>query len=164
MASLRLRTQLLVATLLIISTLLGALLLIVRHTVRTEIAEGVQQSTEASLHAFENVQQERELQLSRTAALLAELPPLIAMMPSGHAPTIQDASEPFWKLAGSQLFVLGSPEGQVYALHVSKPGWDARLAEEDLKKSVKQGDDAAWWYGNDRLYRVFLNTIMAGSE
>ena len=164
MASLRLRTQLLVATLLIISTLLGALLLIVRHTVRTEIAEGVQQSTEASLHAFENVQQERELQLSRTAALLAELPPLIAMMPSGHAPTIQDASEPFWKLAGSQLFVLGSPEGQVYALHVSKPGWDARLAEEDLKKSVKQGDDAAWWYGNDRLYRVFLHTIMAGSE
>ena len=107
MARLRLRTQLVVATLLIISTLLGALLLIVRHTVRTEIAEGVRQSTEASLHAFENVQQERELQLSRTAALLAELPTLKAMMPLEHAPTIQDASEPFWKLAGSQIVCVG---------------------------------------------------------
>jgi signal transduction histidine kinase len=164
MARLRLRTQLLVATLLIISTLLGALLLIVRRTVRTEIADGVRQSTDASLHAFENVQQERERQLSRTAALLAELPTLKAMMPLGHAPTIQDASEPFWKLAGSQLFVLGGPDGQVYGFHVSKPGWDARLAETDLKKSIERGDDAAWWYGNGQLYRVFLRTILAGSE
>ena len=164
MARLRLRTQLLVATLLIISTLLGALLLIVRRTVRTEIADGVRQSTDASLHAFENVQQERERQLSRTAALLAELPTLKAMMPLGHAPTIQDASEPFWKLADSQLFVLGGPDGQVYGFHVSKPGWDARLAETDLKKSIERGDDAAWWYGNGQLYRVFLRTILAGSE
>ncbi len=164
MARLRLRTQLVVATLLIISTLLGALLLIVRHTVRAEIAEGVRQSTEASLHAFENVQQERELQLSRTAALLAELPTLKAMMPLEHAPTIQDASEPFWKLAGSQLFVLAGPDGQVYGFHVSKPGWDAQLAEADLKKSIEHGEDAAWWYGNGQLYRVFLRTILAGSE
>jgi signal transduction histidine kinase len=163
MARLRLRTQLLVATLLIICTLLGALLLIVRHTVRSEIADGVRQSTDASLHAFENVQKERELQLFRTAALLAELPTLKAMMPLRHAPTIQDASEPFWKLAGSQLFVLSSPEGQVFGFHVSQPGWDALLAEANLKKSVEQGDDAAWWYGNGQLYRVFLRPILAGS-
>ncbi len=125
---------------------------------------GSEQSTEASLHAFENVQQERELQLSRTAALLAELPTLKAMMPLEHAPTIQDASEPFWKLAGSQLFVLGGPDGQVYGFHVSKQGWDAHLAEADLKKSIEHGEDAAWWYGNGQLYRVFLRTILTGSE
>jgi len=164
MARLRLRTELLVATLLIICALLGALLLIVRHTVQTAIAEGVRQSTDASLHAFENVQQERDLQLSRTAALLAELPTLKAMMPSRHALTIQDASEPFWKLAGSQLFVLSSPDGRVFGFHVSKPGWDAKLAEADLRKSLEQGDDSAWWYGNGQLYRVFLRTILAGSE
>jgi signal transduction histidine kinase len=163
MARLRLRTQLLVATLLIICTLMGALLLIVRYMVRSEIADGVRQSTDASLHAFENVQRERELQLIRTAALLSELPPLKAMMPLRHAPTIQDASEPFWKLAGSQLFVLSSPDGEVFGFHVSQPGWDARLAESNLKKSVEQGDDAAWWYGNGQLYRVFLRPILAGS-
>src|SRR5271163_1746594 len=64
LARLRLRTQLLTATLVIICALLGSLLLIVRHTVRSEIDEGVRQSTNDSLRAFENVQQERDLQLS----------------------------------------------------------------------------------------------------
>jgi hypothetical protein len=115
MARLRLRTQLLISTLLIICALLGALLLIVRRTVRSEIAEGVRQSTNASLHAFESVQQEHEMDLSRTAAMLAELPTLKAAMATQHAPTIQDASEPFWKLAGSQLLVLSNPDARVCA-------------------------------------------------
>lgn len=164
MARLRLRTQLLIATLLIICALLGALLLIVRHTVRTGIAEGTRQSTDASLHAFENVQQELELQLSQTAAMLANEPTLKATMATEHPLTIQDASEPFWKLAASQLFVLASPDGRVFGFHVSKPGWEASLAEADLKKSIEQGDDTAWWYGNGQLYRVFLRTILAGNE
>src|SRR5271154_7551732 len=113
LARLRLRTQLLTATLVIICALLGSLLLVVRHTVRSEIDEGVRQSTNDSLRAFENVQQERELQLSRTAAMLAELPTLKAVMATQHALTIQDASEPFWKLAGSDLFLLASNQGQV---------------------------------------------------
>ncbi|MFZ0883010.1 MAG: HAMP domain-containing sensor histidine kinase [Candidatus Acidiferrales bacterium] len=164
MARLRLRTQLLIATLLIICALLGALLLMVRHTVRSEIAEGVRQSTAASLHAFENVQQDRDLQFSRTAAMLAELPTLKAMMATQHALTIQDASEPLWKLAGSQLFILSGADGRFFAFHVSTLGWDRTLAEQDLKRSIEQGDDAAWWYGNGQLYRVFLHAILAGSE
>jgi signal transduction histidine kinase len=163
MARLRLRTQLLVGTLLIICALLGSLLVIVRYIVRTAIAEGVQQSTEASLHAFENVQRERDLELSRTAALMAELPPLKAVLATQHALTIQDASEPFWKLAGSQLFVLSSSDGQIYAFHVSENGWDAKLAEASLKRSIEQSDDSAWWYGQGQLYRVVLHTVLAGS-
>jgi signal transduction histidine kinase len=163
MARLRLRTQLLVGTLLIICALLGSLLVIVRHIVRAEIADGVQQSTDASLHAFENVQQQRDLELSRTAAMLAELPTLKAVLATQHALTIQDASEPFWKLAGSQLFVLSSPDGRIYGFHVSEHGWDPALAEASLKGSIEQGDDSAWWYGHGQLYRVFLHTILAGA-
>jgi signal transduction histidine kinase len=163
MARLRLRTQLLVGTLLIICALLGSLLVIVRHIVRAEIADGVQQSTEASLRAFENVQHQRDLELSRTAALMAELPPLKAVLATRHALTIQDASEPFWKLAGSQLFVLSSSDGQIYAFHVSEQGWDAKLAETSLKRSIEPGDDSAWWYGHGQLYRVFLHTVLAGA-
>ena len=163
MARLRLRTQLLVATLLTICALLGSLLVIVRYIVRAEIADGVQQSTDASLHAFENVQRQRDLELSRTAALMSELPPLKAVLATQHAVTIQDASEPFWKLAGSQLFVLSGPDGQIYGFHVSEGGWDPRLAETSLKRSIEQGDDSAWWYGQGQLYRVFLHTIFAGA-
>jgi signal transduction histidine kinase len=164
LARLRLRTQLLVATLVIICALLGSLLLIVRHTVRSEIDEGAQESTNESLRAFENVQQERELQLSRTAAMLAELPPLKALMTTEHALTIQDASEPLWKLAGSQLFVLAGTDGHVLGLHGTVPRWTTALAEENLQRSMEQGEDAAWWYGEGQLYRVFLRPITSGTE
>jgi signal transduction histidine kinase len=164
LARLRLRTQLLIATLVIICALLGSLLLIVRHTVRSEIVEGVEASTNDSLRAFENVQQEREVQLSRTAAMLAELPTLKALMTTEHALTIQDASEPLWKLAGSQLFVLARPDGHVLGFHGTAPRWNVDVAEENLEKSLEQGEDAAWWFGDGQLYRVFLRPITAGTE
>ena len=164
MARLRLRTQLLIASLVIICALLGSLLLIVRHTVRSEIDEGVQESTKESLRAFENVQQEREVQLSRTAAMLAELPPLKALMTTEHALTIQDASEPLWKLAGSQLFLLAGTDGHVLGFHGTSPRWKTEVAEENLTRSVAQGEDAAWWYGDGQLYRVFLRPITSGTE
>ena len=164
MVRLRLRTQLLIATLLIICTLTGGLVLIVRYTIRSEIAKQVQESTDASLLAFENVQRERELQLSRTAALLAELPTLKASMTTEHALTIQDASEPFWKLAGSDLFLLAKPDGSLLGFHLAKPGWDANVAARDLKSSLERGEDAAWWYAEGQLYRVFLHPITAGTE
>src|SRR5437868_2129259 len=162
MSRFRLRTQLFIATLMTICGLTGALLLIIRHTVSVETARQVRDGTDASVRAFENVQRQREQQLSRTAALLAELPTLEAMMP-GDALTIQDASTPFWKLSGSQLFVLAKTDGRVVALHTTKPGWPAEAAQRDLKRSLEQGEDAAWWYDNGRLYWVFLRSITAGS-
>jgi len=163
MARLRLRTQLLIATLVIIFALTGAVLLIIRHSVHSEITKQVQESTDASLHAFESVQQERERDLSRTAAMLAELPTLKALMTTEHAPTIQDASRPFWELAGSDLFVLANSNGRVLGFQV-KSGWTPELAEQDLAKSVGQGESSAWWYANGQLYWVFLRPIVAGAE
>ena len=163
MARLRLRTQLLIATLVIIFALTGAVLLIIRHSVHSEITKQVQGSTDASLHAFETVQRERERDLSRTAAMLAELPTLKALMTTEHAPTIQDASRPFWELAGSDLFVLANSNGRVLGFQV-KTGWTRELAEQDLAKSVGQGESSAWWYANGQLYWVFLRPIVAGAE
>jgi len=163
MARLRLRTQLLIATLVIIFALTGAVLLIIRHSVHSEITKQVQGSTDASLHAFETVQREREGDLSRTAAMLAELPTLKALMTTEHAPTIQDASRPFWELAGSDLFVLANSNGRVLGFQV-KTGWTRELAEQDLAKSVGQGESSAWWYANGQLYWVFLRPIVAGAE
>src|SRR6202008_4570427 len=163
MALLRLRTQLVIATLVIIFALTGAVLLIIRHSVHSEITKQVQGSTDASLHAFETVQRERERDLSRTAAMLAELPTLKALMTTEHAPTIQDASRPFWELAGSDLFVLANSTSSVLGFQI-KTGWTRELAEQDLAKSVGQGESAAWWYANGQLYWVFLCPIVAGAE
>src|SRR6202030_2719330 len=79
------------------------------------------------------------------------------------APTIQDASRPFWELAGSDLFVLANSNGRVLGFQV-KTGWTRELAEQDLAKSVGQGESSAWWYANGQLYWVFLRPIVAGAE
>jgi signal transduction histidine kinase len=149
--------------LLIISALTGAILLIVRHTVRTEVDREVRASTDASLRGFESVQKQREVELSRTAAMLAELPTLKALMTSQDAPTIQDASQSFWKLAGSDLLLLAGPDGRILGFHVAKPGWSSHLVQADLKRSLARGEEAAWWYADGQLYWVFLCPISSGN-
>src|ERR1700729_1364020 len=162
MSRLRLRTQLFLATLLTICALTGGFLLIIRHTVIIETDRQVRDGTEDSIRAFEGVQHQRERQLSSNAAMIADLPPLKSLMTTGHAPTIQDASTTYWKLAGSDLFVLAKPDGEVVTPHVTDSGFPPEAAERDLKRSMAQGDTASWWYDNDRLYWVFLRPITAG--
>ncbi len=163
MTHFRLRTQLFIATLLIICGLTGALLLIIRHTVSVETDQQVRDGTEKSVRAFESVQRQREQQLSRTAAMLADLPIVKAQMTTEHALTIQDASTSWWKLAGSDLFILALPDRRVVAFHVTKTGLPTEAVELDLKRSIEQGEDTSWWYDNGRLYEVFLRTITAGA-
>ena len=163
MSRLRLKTQLLFSTLLIICALIGAMLLIVRHTVRAEIDDQVRDSVAASVHAFESVQNQRQDQLSRTTAMLAELPTLKALMTTNHAPTIRDGSLPFWQLAGSDLFLLANPRGEIMALHARKSGLNGADVEQDLTRSVEGNEEAAWWYADDQLYWAFIRPITAGS-
>jgi signal transduction histidine kinase len=162
MARLRLQSQLLLSTLLIICALAGAILLIIRHTVRTQIADQVTHSTEASFQEFEKVQRQLQVQLSRTASLLAEIPTLKALMTTRDAPTIQDGSTPFWRLAGSDLFLLADPEGRVVALDVTQKGLSRQAAEDYLRTSLTGEQESAWWYSGGRLYWVFLRPILAG--
>ena len=162
MTHLRLRTQLLIATLLLIGALTSASLLIVRYTVRSQVDHQVQAGVSASIQAFRSVQRQREPQLSRSAALLAELPTLKALMTT-DAPTIQDGATPFFRLSLSDLMVLSDNSGKVMALHMSRPGWTREAAERHLKMSVDKGASANWWYDEGRLYWVFLRPITAGN-
>lgn len=163
MRTYRLRSQLLVAALLIILGLTGSLLFFIRHTVNSEIQKEVRDGTETSAHAFANVQQQRELQLSRTAAMLADLPILKAQMATQHALTIQDGSETLWKLSGSDLLALAKPDGEILALHMTKFPWPVATAERDLKSSLDAGEDASWWYHDGTLYWVFLRPVTSGA-
>jgi signal transduction histidine kinase len=162
MTHLRLRTQLLIATLLLIGALTSASLLIVRYTVRSQVDQQVRDGIDASLAAFKNLQHEREPQLSRSAALLAELPTLKALMTT-DALTIQDGATPFFKLSLSDLMVLSNNEGKVMALHLSRPGWSRDAAERHLRAALQADASASWWYDEGRLYWVFLRPITAGS-
>src|ERR1700758_5056130 len=129
MTHFRLRTQLFIATLLTVCGLTAGLVLIIRHTVSVETQRGVRDGTEASVRAFESVQRQRDRQLSSATAMLADLPVLYALMTTEHALTIQDGSTRYFKLSGSDLFVLAKPDGQIVALHMTNPGWPPEAAE-----------------------------------
>ena len=84
-------------------------------------------------------------------------------MTTHDAPTIQDGSTPFWRLAGSDLFLLADPEGRVVALDVTQRGLNREAAEGYLGNSLHDGQDSAWWYSGGRLYWIFLRPILAGT-
>src|ERR1051325_5096984 len=125
-----LRTKFLVALAAISASLTWATLLLVRHRVQIHVREEIDAGLQNSMVTFRSLQGERESTLARSAALLAALPPLKAVMTSRDTATIQDASETFWKLIGSELFVLSDSSGRLMALHTSKPGFTTSDAQD----------------------------------
>jgi len=116
---LRLRTQLLIATVLISSALTAASLLVVRQSVRTEVRGQTASGVFASVQAFKRIEQQEQEELRRTAGMLSELPTLKALMTTEHSATIQDASTQFWQLSGTDLLVLAATSGELMAVHVA---------------------------------------------
>ena len=112
-----LRTKFLLSLALISAMLTWATLLLVQYRVRIHVREEIAEELHNSVATFQSLQQQRESTLERSAALLATLPPLKAVMTSQDMATIQDASNMFWQLAGSQLFVLADRSGKLAALH-----------------------------------------------
>lgn len=158
----RLRTKFLIALLLISIGLTGASLLIVRQTVKTQIREQIIADLHSSILTFRNFQNERENALSHSAELLSNLPSLKALMTTEHAATIQDASLDFWKLGGSDLFVLADRSGNIVALHTSSPAFTIQIAQQSLDRSLQSGERSQWWFGAGHLYQVFLQPIYFG--
>jgi signal transduction histidine kinase len=158
-----LKTKLMLSLALISALLTWTTLLLVQYRVRLHVRDEIAQGLSNSVTTFQSLQQQRESTLERSAALLATLPPLKAVMTSQDVATIQDASGTFWQLAGSQLFVLADRSGRVAALHTATAGFTQRDAQASILQSLKNGDTRDWWFGDGRLFEVFLQRIYFGS-
>jgi len=137
-------------------------LLLVRRSVRKQVKKEIFADLQNSVSTFQNFQRERELSLSRSAELLADLPTLRALMTTQHAVTIQDASAEQWRLAGSDIFVLADRAGRVAALHTTSQGFTREMAQASLNTSFSQAAASHWWYGAQHLYEVCLKPIYFG--
>jgi len=98
---LRLRTKFLLSMLLISASLTATSLLLVRHSVQSQVKRGIVADLRNSISTFQNFQQLRELTLTRSAELLAYQPELRALMTAPDEATIQDASNDWWRLPGA---------------------------------------------------------------
>ncbi|MGH9529744.1 MAG: ATP-binding protein [Terriglobales bacterium] len=162
MVKLRLRTKFLLSMLLVSAGLTCTTLLLVRRSVQHQIKNSISADLQNSVSTFQNFQHERELTLSHSADLLADLPNLRALMTTHDEATIQDASTALWQLAGSDLFVLADRSGAIVALHVASPGFTRQMAQQSLKASTNIEGQSRWWFGAQHLYQVFLKPVYFG--
>ncbi len=163
MPGVRLRIKFLLSLLLVSLGLTGASLLIVRHTVQVQVRKQILAELRNSVLTFQNDQRRREVTLTRSAELLANIPNLKALMTTQDAATIQDASGDLWRLAGSDLFALAQRAGKIVALHTSTPGLTRGAAQELLQRSLQQDEPGHWWFSGGHLYEVFLQPIYFGT-
>jgi signal transduction histidine kinase len=162
MLKLRMRTKFLLSMLLISAGLTCTSLLLVRHSVQKQVRREIFADLRNSVSTFQNFQRERELTLTHSAELLADLPNLRALMTTEHEATIQDASSGLWRLAGSDLFLLADRTGRVVALHTASPGLTREMAQASLAGTLRDESSGHWWFGGEHLYEVFLRPIYFG--
>ncbi len=160
---LRMRTKFLLSMLLITAGLTCSSLLLVRRSVQAQVKKSIFADLQNSVSTFQNFQRERELTLSHSAELLADLPNLRALMTTEHEATIQDGSTDLWRLAGSDLFVLADRGGRVVALHTVTSGFTREMAQDSLNTPFNQEGSGQWWFGAHHLYQVFIKPIYFGT-
>src|SRR3982075_1756834 len=162
MGGIRLRTKFLLSMVVVSAALTFTTLFVVRHTVQQEVRLGIQRDLQNSVSAFHNFQKQREVTLERSAALLADLPIVRALMTSHHTATIQDASRHLWRLAGSDLLLLAGSSGKVMALQATPQEITVREGQEFFPTVVSREETRHWWYVEGHLYEVFLQDIYFG--
>lgn len=163
MKRLKLQTQLLVAVVGVVVLMTAAALFAIHLSLRSEVERREREDVAASVTAFRSVQAARESQLSRAAALLAEIPTLKALVSTGDQATVEDGSEPFFRLSGSDLFLLATSTGRVLGLHAKRDGWTQDVASKHLQNAIARSQTSGWWVDENRIYWVFLHPISAGS-
>ena len=166
MGGIRLRTKFLLSMVAVSAALTFTTLLVVRHTVQQEVRLGIQRDLQNSVSAFQNFQKQREVTLERSAALLADLPNVRALMTTHHAATIQDASRDLWQHAGSDLLLLADSSGKVMALQATPQEITVREGQDFfptvVSRLVSSAETRHWWYVEGHLYEVFLQDIYFG--
>jgi signal transduction histidine kinase len=162
MGGIRLRTKFLLSMVVVSTALTFTTLLVVRHTVQKEVRLGIQRDLQNSASAFHNFQEQREDTLERSAAMLADLPNVRALMTTHDAPTIQDASRDLWQLSKSDLLLLVDTSGKVMGLQATPPEITIRQAQDFFPQIVAGDATRHWWYVEGHLYELFLQEIYFG--
>ena len=164
MSRTRLRTRFLLSMLVITAGLTALSLLVVRHSVRNHVREGIAQDLRNSVTTFQNFQHDREVMLTHSAELVAYLPITRSILTAHDPATIQDASRDVWPLTGSDLLVLADRDGKVVALHTKSKGFSREAAQQFFGRSLNEEDSSHWWFDAHHLYQTFMQPVYFGSK
>jgi signal transduction histidine kinase len=139
-----------------------ATLLVVRNTISKQIRAEILRDLQGSVLTFQAFQSERKATLSHSAALLADLPTLKALMTTQDMATIQDASNSTWNLSGGDLMVLATPGGKIMAEHTTAQQITHSAVQGAMRRSLQLTVNRQWWFLDGHLYEVFFQPIYFG--
>jgi signal transduction histidine kinase len=135
---------------------------IVDARLHQRIAEASQLELRQSLSTFADAESERQVELQREDALLADLPSLKALMTTGDDRTIQDGGQQFWKTSGDDLFALALKDGHVSAAYTrGKPASD--VLRHDLEQALTL-EERGYLVSGHRLFGYSVKPLFFGDE
>lgn len=161
--TIRLRTKFLLSLLAITAGMTAATLGIVSYSVENRVRESLRDELRRSVKTYQTFAQQREMTMVRSAAMVANLPNVRALMSTQDAVTIQDESVSILRVSGADLMVLGNRTGEVAGLQENSDDFSRDEATGLLRKSMQRGEERNWWLGRGHLYEVWLQPIYFGT-
>ena len=135
-------------------------LLLVQRRLHTQVTAALSQDLSHSVVTFNDLQAVRLGALERENALLADLPPLKALMTSSDDLTIRDGAVEFWDLSGNDLFALADPSGRIVAAYTKDP---ATAGFKDHLQQLMQSSGKRYVIDGGSLYACSVRPLYFGS-
>lgn len=153
-----------VASLLAVAVVMTLVFLVlVRLTVARKIQRDLADDVQRSELTFDNLETQRRQMLIRTAALLADLPSLKALMTAPDATTIADGGAEFWRVSGSSLFILSDQAGNMVSFYNNGPPLGASDVRAEVADAVRQPGTLGLLRSHGRLFEVLPQVIQFGN-
>jgi signal transduction histidine kinase len=123
-----------------------------------QVLMGDLRNSVTTFRSFESVSDEK---LAAVSELVASMPALKALMTTQDINTIQDGSDPLWRLAGSDLFVLSNRNGSVVAVHSTSANLDIQPLQL-CAMSIHHAGHYGWTLLGGHLFETVSQPIYFG--
>jgi diguanylate cyclase len=151
--------KLLVSMLAVVCLLTTAVLALVRARVHRHVTDELQSTLNAEAAVYGQAEAARRAQAEQSAALIADLPSVKALVSTEDPLTVQDAAPDLLRTSGADLLAFQSPSGAMLALQSRSGGVSLVTVWQLLSSTAAQQD---WWFADGHLFAVNLAPIGIG--
>jgi len=164
LASLRLRSKILLALLAISAGLTCGTLAVVHYTVQERVRASLEQELRSSVRTYKTFQDQKDAELMRTAATLARQPIVRRLIGAREGATIQAGVGQIATESEADLLLFANRQGMVTAVRSRGREIEPIVAQYLLNHTFEKGETRDWWLTNGRLYHVVVQPVEAVSQ